>query len=85
LSRSVTDLAGAMLYHHVWTAAIALLTHRGAPSGRLNGLDRLGCRFLAKSLGQVADLGFWVAAVAAQGLQEGQLAFLGLLAADVTL
>ena len=48
-----------MLYRHVWTAAIALLTQRGAPSGRLNGLDRLGCRFLAKSLGQVADLGLW--------------------------
>jgi hypothetical protein len=31
----------------------------------------LGGRFLAKSLGQVADLGFWVAAVAAEGLQEG--------------
>lgn len=31
----------------------------------------LGGRFLAKSLGQVADLGFWVAAVAAEGHQEG--------------
>jgi hypothetical protein len=28
----------------------------------------LGGRFLAKSFGQVADLGFWVAAVAAEGL-----------------
>jgi hypothetical protein len=28
---------------------------------------------LAKSLGQLADLGFWVAAVAAEGLQEGSL------------
>jgi hypothetical protein len=37
----------------------------------------LGGRLLAKSLGQLTDLGFWVAAVAAQGLQEGQLAFLG--------
>jgi hypothetical protein len=36
----------------------------------------LGGRFLAKSLGQVADLGFWVAAVPAEGLQERQLAFL---------
>jgi hypothetical protein len=31
---------------------------------------RLGGRLLAKSLGQPADLGFWVTAVAAQGLQE---------------
>src|SRR5215216_777035 len=37
----------------------------------------LGGRLLAKSLGQLADLGFWVAAVPAQGLQERQLAFLG--------
>jgi DDE superfamily endonuclease len=37
----------------------------------------LGGRLLAKCLGQLADLGFWVAAVTAQGLQEGQLAFLG--------
>jgi hypothetical protein len=31
----------------------------------------LGGRLLAKSLGQLADLGFWVPAVPAQGLQEG--------------
>jgi hypothetical protein len=30
----------------------------------------LGGRRLAKSLGQLADLGFWVAAMAAQGLQK---------------
>jgi hypothetical protein len=35
------------------------------------GPRRSGGGFLAKSLGQVADLGFWVAAVTAQGLQEG--------------
>ena len=37
----------------------------------------LGGRLRAKSLGQLADLGFWVAPVAAEGLQVGQLAFLG--------
>ena len=41
------------------------------PTGPLGGC------FLAKSLGQFADLGFGVAPMAAQGLQEGQLAFLG--------
>jgi hypothetical protein len=41
------------------------------PTGPLGGC------FLAKSLGQLADLGFGVAPMAAQGLQEGQLAFLG--------
>jgi hypothetical protein len=34
-------------------------------------MTRLGGRLLAKSLGQLADLGFWVTAVPAQGLQEG--------------
>src|SRR5215211_3257657 len=37
----------------------------------------LGRRFLAKSFSQAADLGFWIAAVTPEGLQEGQLAFLG--------
>ena len=41
------------------------------PTGPLGGC------FLAKSLDQLADLGFGVAPMAAQGLQEGQLAFLG--------
>ena len=41
------------------------------PTGPLGGC------FLAKSLGQLADLGFGVAPMAAQGLQEGQPAFLG--------
>jgi hypothetical protein len=35
------------------------------------GSNHLGGCFLAKSLGQLADLGFWVAAVPAQGLQKG--------------
>jgi hypothetical protein len=46
----------------------------GGPDPDLPSLDEptgpLGGRLLAKSLGQLADLGFWVAAVAAQGLQE---------------
>ena len=37
----------------------------------------LGGCFLAKCGGQVADLGFRVAAVTPQGLQEGQLALHG--------
>jgi hypothetical protein len=37
----------------------------------------LSGRLLAKSFGQLTDLGFWVTAVAAQGLQEGELAVLG--------
>ena len=40
----------------------------GRPSWRTDGS---GHGLLAKSLGQVADLGFWVAAVAAEGLQKG--------------
>ena len=41
------------------------------------GLDGSGHGLLAKLVGQFADLEFWVAAVAAEGLQEGQSAFLG--------
>ena len=41
------------------------------------GLDGLGHCLLAELLGQFTDLGFWVAAVAAEGPQERQLAFLG--------
>ena len=48
---------------------------RAADRVRSAALDEptgpLGGRFLAKFGGQLADLGFWVAAVAAQGLQEG--------------
>jgi hypothetical protein len=61
-------------------------TRNGASAGRSPSrlgstqcdlLDHSDRRLHLELVGQLADLGFWVAAVTTEGLQEGQLAFLG--------
>jgi hypothetical protein len=49
----------------------------GQRPSSVGGLDRSGRRLLAEVGGQLADLGFWVAAMAAERLQERELALLG--------
>jgi hypothetical protein len=66
-------LMGSHLHRErVWSPQVAGAADPvgGAILDERTGPRRSGCGFLAKFLGQVADLGFWVAAVAAQGLQE---------------